>query len=125
MGDPLVRRIEPLPGLTADRELVVVHDADAWERFLARQPAEPALRLRALDLDFDRQTFVLARYTAGSGATVVHFDARLSDDGVLRIVVRANTPSGIVRQDVVFHHFAAVLDRAGVRAELVNASAGR
>ena len=118
-GGPAIRALDRTHGLACDRPLLVVHDAEAWEAFLAQQPAEPALRLRQLEIDFARQTFVLARYTAASGSTLVRFAPRMDGDGVLRIEVRATTPSGNVRADVTVHRFAAVVEAPNVRAELV------
>ncbi|MHC4953079.1 MAG: hypothetical protein ACYTGZ_04255, partial [Planctomycetota bacterium] len=95
----------------------VVSNWEDWQAFLAHQPAEQALRLRALEIDFSRESFVLACHTETSGSTKVKFVPHFRDD-VLVIEVRRATPRGPVRNDVVVHHYAAVVERPHLRAEL-------
>jgi len=118
---PAVRPLEHASGLQCGigSGVLVIRDAESWQAFVARQPTEPALRLRDLSIDFARESFVLACHTATSGSTKVRFAEPAFEDGVLVIEARTSTPSGPVRADVVRHCYAAVVGRPAVRAALV------
>lgn len=114
--------IQPLPdcrNLRADatNDVLVIHDVEAWQSFIARQSSEQALRLRTLDLDFARESFLLACYMASSGSTKVHFEPTFRGDELV-VEVQTKTPRGVVRNDVVFYRYAAVVRRPNLRATL-------
>ncbi|MHC4849413.1 MAG: hypothetical protein ACYTEG_13280 [Planctomycetota bacterium] len=119
-GAPEIRPLPEPHGLRSDApdEVLVIQDPDSWQSFLARQPSEQALRLRALEIDFARESFVCACFMATSGSTKVRFEPALRGDELV-IEVRTTTPRGAVRTDVVFHRYAAIVRRPKLRATLV------
>ncbi|MHC4449780.1 MAG: hypothetical protein ACYS0E_06515 [Planctomycetota bacterium] len=118
-GAPEIRPIAEPHGLRYDApdEVLLIQDPDSWQSFIARQPSEQALRLRALEIDFDRESFVCACYMATSGSTKVRFEPAFRGDELV-VEVRTTTPRGDVRTDVVFHRYAAVINRPNLRATL-------
>ena len=110
-GEPAVRPVTNIRGLQAPFEsgVTLVRDNDGWQDLLGRQHAEQAMRLRALEIDFTRETFVLAHHTATSGSTRVRFAAPRFEGNLLVIEAHTSTPSGPVRADMVTHCYAAVV----------------
>jgi hypothetical protein len=100
--------IRPLPtrGLEVPAGVTVIHDPGTWQAFIARQPAEPALRLRALEIDFARESFVLARLPEPA-----RFAAPRVRDGVVVIEARPDAGGTLA--------FAALVREPAVRARLV------
>jgi len=98
-------------------DVLVIRDVKAWQSFIARQPSEQALRLRTLDIDFARESFLLACYMATSGSTRVRFEPAFRGDELV-VEVQTRTPRGVIRNDVVFHRYAAVVNRPNLRATL-------
>ena len=116
---PPIRPLDDMRGLrySDTTEIVVVRDPAQWEAFVARQATEPALRLRALAPDFDRECFVFACVMVTSGSTRVEFEARFEGDR-LAVRARTRTPEGPARADIAYRHYAAVVGKAGLDAVL-------